>query len=136
MLDIKVEVSQRDIARVDKRLEKFQGKPLAERTLKALSGGASLLVGPIRQLAPVSPSGQTGKYAHPSGNLRRKVRTRKLRNQPGEIAAYYAGPAVYYGLFVNKGTRYQQANPFVERATAQVRDQVNAYVSEKITSLK
>lgn len=136
MLDIKVEVSQRDIARVNKRLAQYQGKPLAERTLKALSGGASLLVNPIRAAAPQSKAGQTGRYAHPSGNMKKKVRTRKLRTRSGEMAAYYAGPSVYYALFVQYGTRYQSANQFVQRTTASLAPEINDYISNKIAELK
>lgn len=133
---VNINVNKADIARVDKRLAKYQGAELAKRTQAALSGAASLLVGPIRAATPVSKGGNTGKYAHSAGNMRKKVRTRKLRNLTGENAAYYVGPSTYYSLFVQYGTNRQSANPFVQRTTGALRDRVDAYIAEKVTDLK
>lgn len=133
---IDVRVSQRDLDRVDKRLKQIQGADLAKRTEKALSAEASLLVNPIRANTPVSKAGQTGKYAHASGNMRKKVRTRKLSKRTGEMTAYYVGPSVYYSLFVQYGTRNQSANQFVQRTTASLAPQINAYVEQRVADLK
>jgi len=129
-------VDQRDIARVNKRLDKWQGKPLATRLQKAVTGGASLMVNPIRAFAPQSASGTTGRYAHKSGNLKRKVRTRTLRKRPGEAAAAYAGPSTFYALFVRYGTsRGIQANSFVERAESFNEARVQRFIDDTVRRL-
>ncbi len=136
MVAISVTVSQKDLDRVEKRLDKWQGKPLEVRLKKATEGSMSLMVNPIRAQTPVSEKGQKGRYAHQPGNLRRKVRQRVLKKRQGEVAAAYAGPSVYYGQWAQHGSSMgQQPNEFVGRALAFNRERISSFIDEQVRRL-
>jgi hypothetical protein len=131
-----LDINQHDMDRVIKRLDQWQGKPLEVRMAKATSAGMSLMVGPIRALTPVSPDGQRGRYPHVRGNLRRKTRMRTLPTRRGEVAAAYAGPAVYYGQWVQHGTKEgQRPQPYVALALNYNRERVVAFIDEQVRRL-
>ena len=117
-----LEISQRDIDRVNKRLDKWKDKPLAVRLEKAIQGAASLLVNPIRGNTPVV-----------TGNLRRSVRVTKLRKQSGEIAAYKVGPTARHKHLIIRGTsRGVEANPFVDRAVNPLEGKVRDFAGDQV----
>src|SRR3990167_2702261 len=87
---LQVTVNPRDIARITKRLDKWQGKPLADRMDRAIRAGLSLMVSPIRAAAP-----QPGRERAPrdaTGKLAAAVQVWKLKKRAGEVAAYAVGP--------------------------------------------
>lgn len=81
-LRISATVDAKAIERADKRLARYQGKPLQKRAERAYVEAVRLGVGPIRSLTPV---GRTG-------NLQRSVAAAKVRLRPGEMAAATVGP--------------------------------------------
>src|SRR5688500_19352580 len=76
---ISVTVNPRDIARISKRLDKWQGKPLEERIAKAIQGGLGLYVGPLKARAAIH---------NRTGATMGSIKVRKLKKRTGEIAAY------------------------------------------------
>ena len=65
------------------------------------------------------------------------MRTRKLKTRSGEMAAYYAGPSVYYAMFVQYGTRRGiRPNQFVQATTRALEPQIDSYIANKIADLK
>jgi hypothetical protein len=123
----------KDIARVTKRLNQWQGAPLAVRTQKAIQAGVSLLRSPIR----------AGAARHRiTGNTEKSVGVRKLSLRSGENAAYKVGvkannaTIAWYAHFVIGGTsRGIQADPYVDAAYHQLGGQVLAFIETQITRL-
>lgn len=94
-VSVSVQVNPRDIARVTKRLDKWQGRPLEERMAKAQQAALSLFVGPLRARAA----------AHNlTGATTRSIKVTKLRKRPGEAAAYKVGPTSRHRPFAIVGT--------------------------------
>lgn len=129
-----VTINPKDIARVQKRLEKWQGAPLEKRMDKAVRAGLSLLIKPIR----------AGALRHKStGNTARSVGVKKLRKKPGEMnASYKVGikavrpRQAWYGHFPITGTsRGVMADPYVEAAWDDHREQVSAFIDEQVRKL-
>lgn len=123
---VEVTVNPRDIARITKRLDKWQGAELHKRMQKAIEGGLKLLVNPIKAQTPVF-----------TGHLRSGVKAKALRKRPGEAAAYKVGPTSPHRHLVIRGTsRGVEANPFVDRAVQPLEGQVKAYIEEQIKRLR
>ena len=70
---ITVELDVKALARFRKRVERYQGMPLAQRMQKGTLEAARLLVSPVRTAAPKGPT----------GNLKRKVSARQSRVKQG-----------------------------------------------------
>ena len=122
---ISAQVSQKDINRALRTLDKYQGAELHKRTEKAIRGGATLLKGPIAAASPVR-----------SGRMRSSVGVKKLRKQQSEVTAYYVGPRTFYAQWIQDGTkRGVEANPFVERATAPRLSEVHNFIDQQIRRL-
>lgn len=114
------EVDAKAIARIKRKLEKAQGKPLEEKMRRATLAAADLLVSPIRA---AGPRNQTGL-------LRRTVRARAARKSFGvrSIGALVGPTAPHRHLIirghriVTPGGRYTgrrtAPNPYVDRAAA------------------
>ena len=151
---VSITVDPRDIARVKKRLDKWQGAPLAARLTRAIQGGLALLVRPLRAAAP-----------RKTGLLQRKIRTSSLRKRFGEVAAYKVGSTAPHAHLVIQGTREHslagragkgpysvfpdnevrrnaylihpgaRANPFVDEVRAAHEAQVFAFINEQVRRL-
>ncbi len=128
-----VTINSADVARVVKRLDKWQGAELATRTQKAIQAGAALLVGPIR----------AGADRHRiTGNTERSVAVKKLRNRSGENAAYKVGvkaknaSSAWYAHFLIVGTsRGIVSDGYVDAAYAELGGEVTAFIDNQIIRL-
>lgn len=59
---LEFQFNTKDLARIQKKLEKMQGKPLGERMRKATLAAADLMVKPIRAQTPKGPTGHLRRY--------------------------------------------------------------------------
>lgn len=124
---ISVTVNPKDIARITKRLSKWQGKPLAQRMDKAVQGGLGLYVTPLRIRA--ARHNTTGKTVA-------SIKVRKLRKRPGEVAAYKVGPNTWYSHFPIVGTsRGVRADPYVDQVRQQLEPSVTSFIDEQVRRL-
>lgn len=135
-------MSERQLAAFERRLARWQGRPLVDRLRRGNLAAAQYLARPIRAAAPVGPT----------GNLRRSVKartprrsallgnvavgaSRRLGGAGGTYAAVAAlvGPVSPHRHLVIRGHRIvtrggrdtgrrSRANPFVDRAVAAHRD--------------
>jgi hypothetical protein len=122
-----VTINSADVARVEKRLNKWQGAELAKQ------GGAALLVGPIRAGAA---------HHHITGKTEASVAVKKLRNRSGENAAYKVGvkaknaSSAWYAHFVIVGTkRGIVADGYVDAAYAELGGEVTDFIDTQIIRL-
>lgn len=151
-VSVQITVNPRDIARISKRLSKWQGKPLEQRMDKAIRAGLSLMVRPIRAKAPQPGHERAPRDA--TGQLAGSVQVWKLRKRVGEVAAYAVGPRggrsktlkiAPHRHLVIRGHRmvthagaqvgFVQGNPFVDEAVGSMEPSVRAFISEQITRL-
>ncbi len=125
-----VEVTFRNTARVIARLEKYRGKPLADRLNRGALEAARLVGEHIKAEAPV---GKTGKL---KGSVRASKRSR---------GGAYAGPRAPHRHLVIRGHRIvtpggrdtgrrSKANPFPGRAANAARPAAIAIVRRAIAS--
>jgi hypothetical protein len=127
-----VTINSADVARVEKRLNKWEGKELATRTEKAMQAGAALLVGPIRAGAA---------HHRITGNTERSVGVRRLHKRSGENAAYKVGVKVtnklaWYAHFVIVGTkRGIVGDGYVDRAYEELGGEVTDFIDTQIIRL-
>lgn len=129
-----VDFDRRDITRFNKRLDKWQGKPLETRLRKAVEAGARLLVNPIRAQAPSR-----------TGELRRSVKpSRTLKSRDGWISVKvgatkrvpYKGRTALLSAFLIHGTkRGVESNPFVDRAVQPLMGSVQSYIDVQVRRL-
>ena len=135
LVELGVKIDPRSLARVTRTLDRYQGKPLAERMDRAVRGGASLLAGPIRAQAP---KGRTG-------GLKASVKVQR-RGKSYNRVGYAVGPtkrvpdrqksALLTAILVyGSKKRGIERNPFVDRAAAPLLDRVVKFVDEQITRL-
>lgn len=82
-LSVSAKMDLREYARAEKRLARYEGRPLAERARRAAVEGARLGVRPIRS---------SGRFKNRTGNLRASVSARAVRLRDGEMAAASVGP--------------------------------------------
>jgi len=124
---ISVTVNPRDVARLTKRLDKWQGKPLAERMAKAEQAGLGLYVGALRlRAARHNLTGQT----------QRSIKVTKLRKRVGEAAAYKVGPTSRQRPFAIVGSsRGVQADPYVDEVYRALEPAVTAFIDEQVRRL-
>lgn len=128
-VQINVTVNPRDIARLEKRLSKWQGKDLATRMDKALQAGLKLFVPALK--ARAARHNRTGKTMATYG-------VRKLRKQPfnKEVAAYKVGASTWYRHFAIVGTsRGVEPDPYVASVEEALSGTVTDFVGEQITRL-
>jgi hypothetical protein len=121
---ITVELDTAALARFRKRVERYQGLPLAKRMAKGAEEAARLLVPSVRREAPQGPT----------GNLKRRVRARTLRARNGgfsgvrEYGASVGSTAPHRHLVIRgheivghrpnrvRTGKRTTANPFVDEA--------------------
>lgn len=151
-VSLNITVNPRDIARIEKRLAKWQGKPLAERVDKAMRAGLSLMVGPIRTKAPQPGHERGAKDA--TGRLAAATQVWKLKKRPGEIAAYAVGPrggrskslrvAPHRALVIaghrmvthdGRQVGYVTGQPYVDQAVSEMEPSVMRFINEQIGRL-
>lgn len=133
-VSIAVQIDPKSIKRVTDRLDKWQGKPLEVRTDKAIRAGLSLMIAPIR--AGVRNHNVTGKTAASVG-------VKKLRRKQGEMNSSYKvgikaknARSAWYGHFPITGTsRGVGADPYVEAAWDDHREQVSSFIDEQVRRL-
>ncbi len=98
-----------DLEKAIDAMEKDFEKALVIATRK----GCQVIQRGAKRRCPVSPKGQTGRYAHAPGTLKKSIKYKILRQRsPAQITGL-VGPAVgrkekydgYYGYFVEKGHR-------------------------------
>ena len=148
-ISVQVTVDQRDIDRITRRLDKWQGKPLETRMAKAIQGGLTLLRGPIRAAAIGPGNERAPKDA--TGKLRAAVQVWALKKRRGEAAAYAVGPrggrskrlnVAPHRHLVIRGHRmvthsgqvvgFVTGQPFVDEAVAPLWGQVRSFIDEQI----
>lgn len=126
-VSISVTVNPRDIARIEKRLAKWQGKPLATRMDKAIQAGMKLYLPALRLRA--ARHNRTGKTA--AG-----YNVRKLSRRPIEVAAYKVSSNTWYKHFAIVGTsRGVPADPYVDQVRETLEPTVTAFIDEQVRRL-
>lgn len=124
MPGIAIEVSQKDIARVTKRLDNWTGTNLRRRAERVAYGAMSLFVSPLRA--------QAARHNR-TGATQRSIKTKKLRKRPGEAAAWRVGPTTWYKHFVITGTnRGIIADPYVDEVREALTGEVLSFYDEQI----
>jgi hypothetical protein len=104
-LSLTINVDERELARYLARLDMIQGLPLEQRTGKGMDAVGRLLVPLLRSAAPIGPGLLRGGTLYRGGNLRRKIKAKRIRKRFGEVASVWAGStAPHQGLVVG-GTR-------------------------------
>lgn len=97
-VSLAVKFDQRAFDKAQKRIDQYQGRPLATRARKAYIEGTRLMVSPMRKAAP---RGATGK-------LRSSIAARSNRLRAGEMAAATVGVRrriAPHGHLVEGGTK-------------------------------
>jgi hypothetical protein len=133
---ISATVDMKALARADKRLAGYMGRPLQRRAQQAYIEGARLMVGPMR--SKMDASGVQKR----SGKLRRSIRANNSRLRPGEMAAATVGPTAPHRHLIVRGHRIvtrgrrdtgrrSQAFPFVDATYADMGDQVTDYIATR-----
>jgi len=121
-------VNQKDIDRISKRLDKWQGKPLEVRMQKAERAGMALYVGPLKSRA--------GAHVL-TGKTRSGYAVRTLRRRPNEKAAFKVSSNTRQRHFAIVGTsRGVRADPYVEEVQRQFEPQVLRFIDEQIRRLE
>ena len=126
-VSISVTVNQRDIDRLTKRLDKWQGKPLETRMAKAEQAGLGLFVGPLRARAA---------RHNFTGQTTRSIKVSRLRKRAGEAAAYKVGPTSRQRPFAIVGTsRGVRADPYVDEVRVALEPTVSRFIDEQVRRL-
>lgn len=134
-VSVSVTLDARAMARADKRLAGYMGKPLQRRAQQAYIEGARLLVEPIRREIAFAGHVKTGAY-------RRSVRARRPRQRPGEMAVASVGPTRPTRHLLIRGHRIVTpggrdtgrrtvGEPVVDRAFERLGGQVRDYIASR-----
>jgi hypothetical protein len=123
-----VTVNQRDIDRINKRLDKWQGAPLAKRLEVAQRGALGILVAPLR--------GRAGAHVL-SGKTQRGISVRKLRRRSGEATpGYKVGSNTRVRHFAVVGTtRGVEPDPYFDEIERQYDGQISAFIDATVRRL-
>lgn len=144
---IYVEVDQRALARVQKRLEKYQGRTFTKRMEAVFKAGGSLLVRPMRgEFRPktVAPRRlRKGVYRAP-GMLAKKITVRKARAPVGYFIKVGTKSRAPHAHLVSQGHRVVShgkdtgkrapGNPFVERTIARNEQHVIDFIGKNVAA--
>lgn len=134
-LAISATLDQKAMARADKRLAGYMGKPLQRRAQQAYIEGARLMVGPARQQIRAAGLRKTGRF-------QRSVKARRPRQRAGEMAAASVGPTAPHRHLLIRGHRIVTpggrdtgrrtvAHPVVDRAFSVVGEQVLDFIATR-----
>jgi hypothetical protein len=132
---ISVTLDQKAMARADKRLAGYMGKPLQRRAQQAYIEGARLMVRPTRQQIRAAGLRKTGRFE-------KSVKARKPRLRSGEMAVASVGPVDAKRHLLVRGHRIVTpggrdtgrrtvAHPVVDRAFAQVGQQALDFIATR-----
>jgi hypothetical protein len=127
-LTLTAEVNAKDLARVQKRLDKWQGAPLKVRTQKVQQGAMKLFIAPLRaEAARHNDTGATQK-----GYGVRKLRQKNYT----ELGAYKVSSNTWYKHFAIVGTkRGIQRDPYVDRVREKYHARIVAFIRQQIFRL-
>lgn len=134
-VSLAVYVNPKSLARINKRLDKFQGAPLAKRVDKALGGGARLYADALKRNSP-----------NATGGLSRSVTVTRPRKRQGEIAVYGVYPkkrvpfkgrtALLAALLVHGTSRGVESDPFPRDTFQSMEPTITSFVSEQVRRLE
>lgn len=134
-------------AELQAKLKQLPDKVTRREMLKVLGQVANPTVKAATNEAPKSKkqhiiSGKRARKVIDPGNLKKSIG--KITGKRGlgkENAVLYVGPRSkgkkndgWYGMFVNKGTKKQKANPFMQRAYEQTKGGVTADAEAKVAA--
>lgn len=105
---ISVTVDMKALARADRRLAGYMGKPLQRRAQQAYLEGARLMVGPMRQRASAMFKGHN---ARSSPRTIATIKARRPRLRTGEMAVASVGPTAPLRFIVVRGTKAHSLAP-------------------------
>ncbi len=127
-VSLSVEVNAADLQKVARRLDKWQGAPLAVRTQKAEQAGMKLFVSPLKARA--------AKH-NLTGATQRGYGVRKLRKKnSAELGAYKASSTTWYKHFAIVGTkRGIRPDPYVDAVRTLYGPRVVGFVEQQIRRL-
>jgi hypothetical protein len=107
MIQLTAKVEERELRKYIARLDRNRGRPLLQRAERTTTAAAQrVLVPRLKATAPVG----RGKYLAGGnargGNLRRRIRAKRLRQRPGEdIHPTWVGSSAFYHHIVVRGSR-------------------------------
>jgi hypothetical protein len=118
---VSFEVSQKDIDRIRKKLEKASGKPLYQRMQRAALAAGDLIKPRIQAETPIGPTKNLRRYT------RSRLARKRIGNTYGPSLAVLVGPTSPHRHLVIRGHRIvtpggrylgrsTRANPYVDRA--------------------
>ncbi len=152
-----VEIKIQGAEELEKMLKQLPKRLRVKHLRRAIRRGISLTRDDIKATAPVRPAGEAayrrGTNRPKPGRLRRLVRIKARRGKRGylKVSLFYPTEGAgnnpknaFYHRFVRDGTRFIQANDFVERSANTTFPRVvgiviaetNAGVREEINKLK
>lgn len=131
-VSVDVTIDPRDLARVTRRLEQWQGQPLMVRMSKVMAAAARLMVKGLQVFTP-----------HRTGGLRASERTRRFVSQ-GSVG-YRIWPTkrvpdkgrsdLLAALLVHGTKRGVSPDPFVDEAQRAFEPQLVGFIAEQIRRL-
>ena len=132
---ISATLDMKAMARADKRLAGYMGRPLQRRAQQAYIEGARLMRTPVRQQIRAAGLRKTGRFE-------RSVKARGSRLRAGEMAAASIGPTDAKRHLLIRGHRIvtrggrdtgrrTAPHPVVDRAFAQVGQQALDYIATR-----
>ncbi len=123
-----VTINPQDMARAQKRLDKWKGAPLAIRTQRAAQAGMKLFIAPLRARA---------ERHNLTGRTQRGYAVRKLRKRNyTEIAQYKASSNTWYKHFAIVGTSQGvPPDPYVSQVKAEYQARVVSFIESEIVRL-
>jgi hypothetical protein len=109
---ITAKIDQKALDRYLKTLDKNHGKPLLQRAENTAFAGAGLLRDPLRAEMPSGPSRRIAGGPVRPGNLKRRVRTKRLGKRGGEdIRPTWVGSTAFYDRWLRMGTSRHSIAP-------------------------
>ena len=132
---ISATLDMKAMARADKRLAGYMGRPLQRRAQQAYIEGARLMVRPTRQQIRAAGLRKTGRFE-------KSVKARRPRLRSGEMAAASVGPVDAKRHLLIRGHRIvttggrdtgrrTEPQPVVDRAFAQVGQQALDFIATR-----
>lgn len=128
-----VEFDKRDLARFNKRLDKWQGKPLETRLRKAVEAGARLLVNPIKAHAPRRTGGLRSS-TKPSKSIKSRDGWITVRVGPTKRVPDKNRTALLTALLVY-GANGAEPNPFIDAAVKPLEPAVQQFIDTQVRRL-
>ncbi len=100
----------------------------------AVEAGAEVVRDVASQLAPRSTHGSRG---HPAGFLAKNIRAERQFTRSQDTAVTHVGPTkeAYYGRFLEMGTVYEPAEPFLRPALDETKNDVVDTIAEHLRNV-